>query len=104
MDWFVKSADGRESGPMSDSEVRASVIAGRAVAVRRGSSQIWVPASETPFARSTIPLELRLVGDLTRQEAAKLISDGVAAGVFKAGIALWALSMLLLLGCVLLMR
>jgi hypothetical protein len=94
MDWFVRSADGREVGPMSESEVRASVLTGRAVAVRRGSSQVWVPANETPFSKPVVPLAHRLVGELTRHQAAQLISDGVAAGVLKAGIALWALSML----------
>lgn len=90
VDWFIKSPDGREFGPMAESDVRATVAGGRALAVRRASSQVWVPISETPFAPVVAPA-VRRVADLTPKEAQSLIANAVASGAIRAGLLLWLL-------------
>jgi hypothetical protein len=82
MDWFVRSAEGREMGPMSETEVRQSVASGFAALVRRSKSQVWVASADTPFSRPPeAPYWQKRVADLNRREAHALIRSAVAWGV-----------------------
>lgn len=101
MDWFIKSGDGRESGPLGDDGVRTAVADGRVAALRRGIAKVWVPIEETPFAPHRAE---RRLADMTAKEARAVISDAVAHGMLKASIALIGLAMLVSLLYVLVLR
>lgn len=97
MNWFVRREDAVELGPLTESEVRALVLAGRVRQVRASESPTWTQISETPFV-------IRRFADLSKGEVRELVKGAVAAGAFQAGLLLVLLWALLRIGAMALLR
>lgn len=92
MQWFVLDERARETGPMDDDAARGWAHSGRCLGVRSEASKTWTPPAESSFGAAE---RSAIVADLAPEEAAKLMSNAVASGVFKASIAMIGLGFLL---------